>query len=122
MISRHYSDYFLLKICFLFFIIAISVMFISLSEKSESCIYNTLHNETSFSKSVSKNTFFSDCTFDLSDALPVHFIIDNDKNPLAGKKSFSYIRFFDNSRTDIVYISTYSSNHLNQFRSTVLLI
>lgn len=119
---RSYPDYILLKINLLFFIIAISTMLVSLSEKSEASIYNTSHNETSFSKSVSKDTFFSDCSFDLSDAMPVHHIIDNDKHPLASKKNFSYIRFSDNTRTDIAYTSVCSSNHLNQFRSTVLQI
>lgn len=120
--SRLYSEYILLKRSLLFFIVAISSTFVSLSEKSEACIYNNSQDETSLSKIVSQNIFFADCYFDLYDALPVHHIIDTDKYSLASKKNFSYIRLPDNTSTDIVDTSVCNSNHLNQFRSTVLLI
>ncbi len=120
---RLYSDYILLKRNLLLFVVAISVVFASLSEKSEASIYNNSQDETSFCKTVHQNIFFSDCSFDLSDALPVHHILDTDKNPLATKKSnFSYIRFTNDSRPDIINTSVCYSLHLNQFRSTVLII
>jgi len=116
------TDYASLKRNFLFFIIIISTMFVSLSEKSEACIYNTSQEQTSFSKTAPQNSFFSDYHIDLSEALAVYHFLDTDKNPLASKKSFSYIRLPDNTRPKITNLSVCNTLHLNQFRSTVLLI
>lgn len=120
--TRLSSDYISLKLNFLFFIVVISTMFVSLSEKSDSYTHSNSQSETSISKTFPRESFFSDCSFNLSDALPVHHILDSDKNPLSSKKSFSYIRFHGNARPDIIYKSVCNSLHLNQFRSTVLLI
>lgn len=97
-------------------------MFISLSEKSEACIYNTSQEQASSSKTTPQNSIFSDYHIDLSEALAVYHFLDTDKNPLASKKSFSYIRLPDNTRPKITNLSVCNTLHLNQFRSTVLLI
>jgi|GEM_PF-2694939 hypothetical protein len=120
--SRIFADYIVLKRSLLFFIVAISTTFVSLSEKSDACRCDNSQGETSFSEIVPQNIFFSDCCFDLSDILPVHHILDTDKNPLASKKNFSYIRFHNDSRSDTTYTSVCNFLYLNQFRSKVLLI
>jgi len=120
--NQHSADYISLKRNFLFFIVVISTMFVSLSEKSDTCIYNNSQNEISFSKTFPQEAFFSDCNFDLSDALPVYHVLDSDKNLLANKKCFSYIRFHDYAHHDTTYKSVCNSLHLSQFRTTVLLI
>lgn len=97
-------------------------MFALLSEKNEACVYKSSQIVTSFSRTMPYNIFFSACCFDLSDILPVYHILDTDKNPLTSKKSFSYIRFPDNTRPDTAFTSGCNSLHLNKFRSTVLLI
>ena len=85
--SRIFADYIVLKRSLLFFIVAISTTFVSLSEKSDACRCDNSQGETSFSEIVPQNIFFSDCCFDLSDILPVHHILDTDKNPLASKRT-----------------------------------
>ncbi len=116
------AEYTLLKKNLLFIILVISAMFVSLAEKSEAFVYNDTENIFSFSKTATSNVFFADCSFDLSDALPAHLLLDTDKNPYITKKHFSYLRFPNETQSDITYSLLSISPGMNQFRSTVLRI